>query len=437
MESVAAMERDGLMLFPIAIFVGLAFLALLIAGVVVLFVKLRAKAWWIVGPLLLVPVLLAGLWHFSNAFGMPMPGRSYKASYSRTSNNVSRSRIVKVTRSGGTSTEVVLSSDSASADRISETFLADIYPSPRQAAEALALDVARSFHNSLYGMEPDDPRRPATVMPEMPRIPTSELPDVLVTGQADAATLEGVAEAFRRKALARSVSVATAQAASGPASAPAASGKKVLCAVRVDGEDSGTVQIVLESTGRQITRSTRFISKPWVANFAQFTAQSREPVVRAGSGAVASFEQAQSDAFEQAAVQLAPYVRSAMAPSTDTDDQFVRQGILAELRKGKLILDRFPQRFKRSYGDLWRQQMLIDASPRAIMPLARGISAQVRDCRMEARQTWWNLVASLGGMAVLIFAVYLVLNAATKGYYTWVLRVLAIGAIIATLVVIA
>lgn len=427
------MMKTGFAIFPMLIVLGMMFLALLIAGVVILFVKLRAKAWWIVGPLMLVPVLLAGMWYLTAR----TPTRSYQASYSRTSNNVSRSGTVTVTQSDGAAAKVAISPDPVTADSFSETFLADIYPSPRQAAEALAFDVARSFHKSLYGMEPDDPRRPAVAMPEMPTIPTSELPDIVVTGQADTATLEVVAEAFRRKALARSVSVATAPVTSGPASAPATSNKKVLCAVRVDGEDSGTVQIVLESTGRQITRTTRFVSKPWAANFAQYAASASKPVVRAGSGAVASFEQAQADAFDRAAQQLAPYVRSVMTPSYDIDDQAAREGILAELRKGKLILDRFPQRFDRSYGDLWREQLLIDASPEAIMPLARAVSTQVTNSRLAARQSWWNMFASLGGMAVLIFAVYLVLNAATKGYYTWVLRALALLAAVMLLMVLA
>jgi len=46
------------------------------------------------------------------------------------------------------------------------------------------------------------------------------------------------------------------------------------------------------------------------------------------------------------------------------------------------------------------------------------------------------MFASLGGLAVLIFAVYLVLNAATKGYYTWVLRLLAIGTVVAGVAVV-
>jgi len=430
MQNEMNMNRS-FMVFPIKILLGLTFLALLIAGVVVLFVKLRAKAWWIVGPLLLVPVLMAGL-----AVPHAVLDRSYKASYSRTSSGAGRSSSVRVMRSRREA-KVTIPADSALGDRFSETFLAVVYPSPRQAAEALALDVARSFHNSLYGMEPDDPRRPAKAMPEMPRIPTSELPDILVTGQADLATLQVVAEAFRQKALARSVSVATAPATSGPASVPAASGKKVLCAVRVDGEDSGTVQIVLQATGRQIIRSTRFVSKPWAANFAQYAASAGKPVVRAGSAPVASFEQAQDEAFERAAQQLVPYFESLMKTNPGDNRQFLRQGILAELRKGKLILDRFPQRFDRSYGNLWREQMLIDASEQAIKPLAGAISAQMIEDRSEARQTWWNLFATLGGMAVLIFAVYLVLNAATKGYYTWVLRVLALLAVVAALVVIA
>jgi hypothetical protein len=267
------------------------------------------------------------------------------------------------------------------------------------------------------------------------------LPDVKVVGNADATILQAVADALRKGAMVRRVQIAPDGAAIAPATRPAPSSKEIICAVRVDGDDSGTVQIVLESPDRQITRAARFVSKPWASNFAQYVAGAGRPVVRAESAAAASFEEAQEGAFANAASKLVPYVSCAILARTPLggklDAQAVHSAILAELRKGKLVLDRFSQQFDRPYGKLWREQVLVDASPRAIEPVAAGIARAAADARNAARQTWWTVAVSLGGLAVLIFAVYLVLNAATKGYYTWVLRLLAVGAIVAALVVMA
>lgn len=425
-----------MMVFP-GTFVGLAVLALLIAGVVLLFVKLGAKAFWIVGPVALVGVFVVmwGLWHLA----MPMSVKRYETSVSElrpadypadagAPDGRSPTRLTRPVSSSRerNSWKVAATPVLGSDDGVSSAFLADVYPSAHQAAEALALDVARSFHEALHGAGSGDVPLDQPDRPVRPVRPASTLPDIRVTGQGDTAVLEIVAQALRREALARSVSIAAAGSTTRPASAPA---EQVLCAVRVDGEDSGTVQIVLQAPGRQVSRSTRFVAKPWAANFAQFAAASGEPVVRAASGAVASFEQAQREAFAEASRQLAPYVSSAMKPSAGNDGQAVLHGIFAELLKGNLIIDRFGQRFNRPYGNLWRQQVLIDASPRTVMPLARAIENEVSNERLAARQTLWSIFASLGGVAVLIFAVYLVLNGATKGYYTRVLRVLAVAAV--------
>ena len=433
-------------------------IALPIAGVVVLFVKLRAKAWWIVGPVLGL-VLLAGLMAVSRTGALSTErSRSYTATYSRTTGADGSSDTVRIIERGDTPVRAG-SADSTSADRLSETFLADVYPSALQAAEALAAHVARSFHSSPdQSATPTDPAEPPS--PAGPG-DAAALPDILVAGQgqADATILQAVADALRKGALARRVRISSGDATTVPASQPLPSAKQFICAVRVDvnnsgivkvvlGDGSGTVQIVLESPDKQITRAARFVSKPWVANFAQYVAGTNGPVVRAGSSPVASFEEAQEEAFADAARKLAPYVRSAL--NREDTSGGVRQkavdhgAILAELRKGKLVLDRFSQQFDRPYGKLWREQILIDASPKAIKPIAAAIDKKMTEAintaaaaRRAERQTWATLTVSLGGLAVLIFAVYLVLNAATKGYYTWVLRLLAIGAIIAALVVMA
>jgi hypothetical protein len=432
---------------------------LLIAGVAALFVKLRAKAWWIVGPvagLLLLLLLPMGLYSTHRAKVaseqraklLDQQGRLYEARYSRTRTAAGRSDTITIERSGGAPLPAG-SSDAASADRLSEMFLADVYPSAIQAAEALAAHVARSFHGSPdQSATPTPPAVPpspagfADAVPTRPAGPgeAAALPDVLVTGRADAMILQAVADALRKGAMARRVRISSGDATPPPASRPASSGKEVFCAVSVNGGDSGTVQIVLdvpenEKLNRAFICSARFVSKPWAADFARYAARARGPVVRAGSGAVASFEEAQERAFDDAARQLVPYVNSAIKSMTPpggmVDARAMHDAILAELRKGKLVLDRFGQQFDRPYGKLWREQILVDASPRVVGPIAGGIAGKAAIGRRAARQTRWTLTVSLGGLAVLIFAVYLVLNAATKGYYTWVLRLLAIGAIIA------
>ena len=422
---------------------------LLVAGVVLLFVKLRAKAWWIVGPvlglgLLVLPAGLLVTTRSSQKARMEdeVRSRAYQVTYSRTTGGTGRSDSVKVVRSGDGMPARAGTSDATSAERISETFLADVYPSALQAAEALAAHVARSFHSS-----PDQsatPTPPAEPPSPVGSAEAAALPDVKVVGNADATILQAVADALRKGALARRVEIAPGGAATPQASRPAPAANEIICAVRVDGGESGTVQIVLESPDRQITRAARFVSKPWAANFAQYVAGAGKPVVRAESGAVASFEEAQERAFDDAVGKLVPYVSSVLN-RTDTSGG-VRQkavdhgAILAELRKGKMVIDRFSQQFDRPYGKLWREQILIDASPKAIEPIAAAIDKKMTEAintaaaaRRADLQTWWTLTVSLGGLAVLIFAVYLVLNAATKGYYTWVLRLLAIGAIIAGL----
>ena len=142
MESVAPMYTS-FAIFPLAILLGLAVLALLIAGVVVLFVKLGAKAFWIVGPVAAVGllVLMAGMWFVA----MPTARSSGSVSHLRTSTPTNaRSETWKVARG---LTTLVPGSD----DRMSSVFLADVYPSAQQAAEALALNVARSFHEPSHG----------------------------------------------------------------------------------------------------------------------------------------------------------------------------------------------------------------------------------------------------------------------------------------------
>ena len=87
-----------------------------------------------------------------------------------------------------------------------------------------------------------------------------------------------------------------------------------------------------------------------------------------------------------------------------------------------LILDRFSQQLYGMAGPICRNALLIDLSPAKIQPLANAKFAIVA----EQQKTWARILLSFVGMAAVIALVYVFLNAATRGYYSWSLRIAAV-----------
>ena len=107
----------------------------------------------------------------------------------------------------------------------------------------------------------------------------------------------------------------------------------------------------------------------------------------------------------------------------------LRQWIADEMRRGSILKDRFTQRFQRTYGDVWQQTLLVSASPIAVDNIAASVVRRASGQRAARLRTRMSLAGSIAGLAALILVAYVVLNAATKGYYVWVLR-LAAGALV-------
>ena len=84
----------------------------------------------------------------------------------------------------------------------------------------------------------------------------------------------------------------------------------------------------------------------------------------------------------------------------------------------------------RSYGDIWNQSLLVEVDSTQLDELSKSLArAESAHRSNETRQLIIaaGLVASL---AVLIYVAYLLLNAATKGYYTLLLRIGAVLVIV-------
>ncbi len=86
---------------------------------------------------------------------------------------------------------------------------------------------------------------------------------------------------------------------------------------------------------------------------------------------------------------------------------------------GEFIVDTFTQRFSGLVGPIWREAILIDTSQNKLNKLA----IQKIKFSRDKRQSWAKMAGTLIGMFALICVVYLFLNAATRGYYAWSLRI--------------
>jgi len=383
---------------PFGILALLILLGLLVGGAVLLVVLLRKKGLlWLLGiAAAIVAVLVVG----AIFFAIPLVG------YRR----MEREEMVAAT-ARHRDVAVEAAKRSAVEPQDTSSFLADVYPSAPQAVRAVAAQLARSVATVHEG---------------------GALPVVRVRGRAPRELLEQAAEAFRDSSLARSVEVSPDLP--GPATRPKG-GAEVLCGVRVDSGKEGGVQLVLSGPAGQVTRTARFVDKPWAANFARYVSESSDSHILAQSRWLgSSFAEAERAARDDAAGQLTGPVRQSIdrdiaagrfRPADRPSDGELRRLIGAQLRRGHLVSDRFTQRFRRPYGDVWRQSLLVDSSPKRVDQLAAGIAAQAAGERTAAMSSWARKGLSIGALALLVFVVYLVLNAATKGYYVWVLRAAA------------
>jgi hypothetical protein len=105
----------------------------------------------------------------------------------------------------------------------------------------------------------------------------------------------------------------------------------------------------------------------------------------------------------------------------------LRQRIADELTARQTFTDQFTQRFDRPYGTVWREALLMEVNPSLIDSITHTINTQQVNQNRHQRTTWFSLIALAG----LIFGTYLFLNAATRGYYAWSLRLVLLLGLVA------
>jgi hypothetical protein len=335
-------------------------------------------------------------------------------------------------------------------------FEANSYPSERSAAVALVRLMTRSWEGVLPpGQEPDKVlvNEKSNLKPETVQAVLQALQKKLGDGRVEmdyshrGEQIEAMQETIRQM-----------YGPEPPASAPAKTEPDTTVRVTVSGDfhnaatDRGrlieekrgnTVEVTLSGPAGKRTRSASFVNKPWVEYGIDRAAQrpGQERIVSRSKRLCGTQSEAEREAIANAARDLLPLVRSALerleansknGPSpgitlirqTRQDDELF-ESICSQLKRGTGVWDQFSQQLRKDYGNVWQHAVLINASDAQITEHAQTFLPQVVQERTTAvwrHQAWMRTGVGIVLMTILIAVVYAFLNAATRGYYTWVLR---------------
>jgi len=286
------------------------------------------------------------------------------------------------------------------ADTDARAFVPDIYPSRFDAARAAAIQWARF-----------DPRR------------WDHLPDRVRVMSEDPSLFTPIAEGLRARVPALRVEPCDGTLCQGEA-APSTEAWLYVTLPKGRG-------VTVRSVGwSDHIASSLFVDKPWAANFADFCSRTPGRWILARSdldNPSMSPREAAERARISAAEQVAPLVSGRLPHRYDRGN--VRRLVEQRLRGDRMVYDRFPQAYERGYGTLYREAVLVDASDARLDEIGRD----VRHVLDAEHQTRVGGLAGAGAVLLVVYALYRLANAFTRGYFTWSLRtaaaVVAAGAV--------
>ena len=188
---------------------------------------------------------------------------------------------------------------------------------------------------------------------------------------------------------------------------------------------TGTVQASVLAGDKQASMSAEFVDKPWVENLSGFLMNRRMDgrfIIAKSAESCMTEAEANHKAVENACTQVADMLGQTLPRRSGVPVSFAKPVNSTDILEGNFILDRFVQSFEGTAGKIWRQALLVDASTEKLKNLAqrKAIIATVR------KRHFAGMFFSIVGLIVLITVVYAFLNAATKGYYAWSLRIAGI-----------
>jgi len=201
-----------------------------------------------------------------------------------------------------------------------------------------------------------------------------------------------------------------------------------------DSGQHGLLRATLAGPLGSFSRQAAFVDKPWGEDFERWRNQ----------GGYADWVEGQSDLLcasaDEARTQAMADATRRVIDTVVTHGEKRRLGtVMVSARRnrleswlgevvprwlamGQLQTDSFVQTYERPYGTLYRCATRVHVPPAKADMLLDAFSMHDR----ALRTTWLRAILSAVGLLVLISVVYLFLNAATRGYYVWSVRIAAV-----------
>ena len=186
----------------------------------------------------------------------------------------------------------------------------------------------------------------------------------------------------------------------------------------------GTVQASVMAADRYASIKADYTDKPWVEDFSGFlnTRPNTRFMVAKSTNSCMSEAEANHQALNNACAQVADMLSRISRRRSGVPAHLASKVNSDDILESGLVLDRFVQSFEGSAGRIWREALLIDGSTKKIEHLAYQRAVAVR----AMKRSWMQMLLTVAGLLTLITVVYAFLNAATKGYYVWSLRIAGI-----------
>jgi len=366
-------------------------LLLAVIGVIVLSIKQCSKRPWIavITALLFLPLLAIIFWRFS--YQGFEAGRTF--TYSEPE-QIS-------TESEGTAASIWLPG-------IEDEFEADVYPSKLSAVRSLGLHIGEPVRQVFGEISPSgiilfQGAHDRGLIEEFGRAIAKTFPDANWTIAPETVAVQSDEVGIR-------IDLVNVQTHA----APWLSGSE-------NGMTSGTIRASVLAGDRQSSMSAEFVDKSWVEDFSGFlnTRPASRFIIAKSAESCMTEAEANQQAVQNACTQVADMLGHVSQRLSGVPVSFARPVNSTDILEGNFILDRFVQSFQGTAGKIWRQALLVDASAEKLKNLAqrKAIIARTR------KTSFARMLFSILGLIVLITVVYAFLNAATKGYYVWSLRV--------------
>ena len=292
---------------------------------------------------------------------------------------------------------------------IEDEFEANVYPSMKSAVRGIGSRIDKSMRGLFR--EANSPRHITLFQELSDRALIVELKNAIQKAMPEATC---AIEAELRELQPNEVGVTMWAAGMGSQAAPWASSSDIRVA-------DGNIEVNVFTMDGSVLTQKRFIEKPWVEDFSSFSntkSNGRFIIARSADSCVTEAE-ANRQAVENACKHINTMLTKVSRRLSGIPTSYTHPVDSADIFEGDFILDRFVQGFEGTAGRIWRQALLIDASPEKLTKLARHKAAMIR----ATKKTWARMSFSIFGLIVLITVVYAFLNAATKGYYVWSLRI--------------